>query len=138
MLAKRFPASSISVFVVSLMLSPQAAAENFGASCEMDTVKVSGRTMTGACHDVSGALVCSKLDMNTCLTNAHGQLESPGEGYFYSCRDCSNGKTTSGLFLDDPAFLHCDCSAGNNSWDWPTAVIDMSKSFRTAFWYRWD
>ncbi|KAK8118064.1 uncharacterized protein PG998_006345 [Apiospora kogelbergensis] len=78
MMPNRSVASSVAILVVGFMLSPQAAAENFGASCEMDTVKVSGRTMTGACHDVSGALVCSKLDMNTCLTNAHGQLESPG------------------------------------------------------------
>lgn len=48
------------------------------------------------------------------------------DGYFYSCRNCSNGKTSSGLLLDNPAFLHCDCHAGNNNW--PTAVIDMSKS----------
>ncbi|KAK6835976.1 hypothetical protein PG987_006471 [Apiospora arundinis] len=97
------------IAVVGLMLYAQASAENFGASCEMDTVKVSGRTMTGACHPVSGEL-----------------LESPGNGYFYSCRNCSNGKTTSGLLIDDPAFLHCDCSAGANDWNWPTAVIDMN------------
>jgi len=76
MMMKRFTASSIAV--VSLMLSSQTAAENFGASCQMDTVKVSGRTMTGACYAVSGELVCSRLDLNTCMTNANGQLQSPG------------------------------------------------------------
>ncbi|KAK7998901.1 hypothetical protein PG991_014576 [Apiospora marii] len=124
-MTKTFEAS---LFVVLglVLLSPPAAAENFGASCEMGTVKVSGRTMTGACHAVSGELVCTSLDLNGCVTNSYGQLESPGDGYFYSCRNCSNGKTSSGLFLDDPAFLHCDCHAGNNVW--PTAVIDMSTS----------
>ncbi|KAK8036123.1 hypothetical protein PG993_008737 [Apiospora rasikravindrae] len=112
---------------VGLLFSSPAAAENFGASCEMGTVKVTGRTMTGACRAVSGELVCSSLDLNGCVTNSYGQLESPGDGYFYSCRNCSNGKTNSGLFLDDPALLHCDCSAGNNNW--PTAVIDMSEYF---------
>ncbi|KAK7994698.1 hypothetical protein PG990_013471 [Apiospora arundinis] len=118
--------SNSGIAVVGLMLYAQASAENFGASCEMDTVKVSGRTMTGACHPVSGELVCSSLDLNECVTNSNGQLESPGNGYFYSCRNCSNGKTTSGLLIDDPAFLHCDCSAGANDWNWPTAVIDMN------------
>ncbi|KAK8063063.1 hypothetical protein PG997_015160 [Apiospora hydei] len=110
---------SVSLAVVGLVFSSSpAAAENFGASCEMGTVKVIGRTMTGACHAVSGELVCSSLDLNGCVTNSFGQLESPG------CRNCSNGKTNSGLFLDDPALLHCDCNAGGNNW--PTAVIDMN------------
>ncbi|KAK8054469.1 hypothetical protein PG994_009536 [Apiospora phragmitis] len=121
--------TSASLFVsLVLLLSSPAAAENFGASCEMVTVQVSGRTMTGACHAVSGELVCSSLDLNGCVTNSDGQLESPGDGYFYSCRNCSNGKTDSGLLLDDPAFLHCDCSAGDSNWNWPMAVIDMSES----------
>ncbi|KAK7959025.1 uncharacterized protein PG986_003879 [Apiospora aurea] len=115
---------SVPLAIAGLLFSSSpAAAENFGASCEMGTVKVTGRTMTGACHAVSGELVCSSLDLNGCVTNSFGQLESPGDGYFYSCRNCSNGKTNSGLFLDDPALLHCDCDAGNNNW--PTAVIDM-------------
>lgn len=72
--------SFASLLAIGLVLvpSPPAAAENFGASCEMGTVKVSGRTMTGACHAVSGELVCSSLDLNGCVTNSYGQLESPG------------------------------------------------------------
>ncbi|KAK8137330.1 hypothetical protein PG984_005270 [Apiospora sp. TS-2023a] len=126
MMMKTFITSHLLASVV-LLSRPAAAEFNFGASCEMGTVKVSGRTMTGACHTVSGELVCSSLDLNGCVTNSNGQLESPGDGYFYSCRNCSNGKTTSGgLLLDDPALLHCDCSAGSNDWNWPTAVIDMN------------
>lgn len=72
-----FSASLLVAFGLAL-LSPPVAAENFGASCEMGTVKVSGRTMTGACHAVSGELVCSSLDLNGCVTNSYGQLETPG------------------------------------------------------------
>lgn len=44
------------------------------------------------------------------------------------CFACSNDKTSSGFQIDNPTLLHCQCDPGTGaaSYNWPTAVFDIS------------
>jgi hypothetical protein len=60
-----------------------AQADNFVASCDANSVKVSGRMLTANCRNISGGLQCSKLDLNRCIKNNYGSLQADptGSGY---------------------------------------------------------
>jgi hypothetical protein len=47
------------------------------------------------------------------------------------CFGCSNEKTTSGLLIDGPTLLHCQCDpkTGAAKANWPTAVFDISRIY---------
>jgi hypothetical protein len=44
------------------------------------------------------------------------------------CIACSNDKTTSGVLIDGPTLLHCQCDpkTGAAQANWPTAIFDVS------------
>lgn len=52
------------------------------------------------------------------------------------CYGCSNAKTTSGVLIDNPTLIHCQCDpkTGAARDSWPTAIFDMSKSFVSILW----
>lgn len=84
----------IKAIIVSALVVGPVVADNFFASCDANSVKMSGRYLTANCKDVVGILQCSKLDLNRCLKNVYGSLQADqnGDGYvgsllLWSCRD---------------------------------------------------
>ncbi|OIW29394.1 hypothetical protein CONLIGDRAFT_713935 [Coniochaeta ligniaria NRRL 30616] len=122
----------INELVVSALAVSSVLADNFVASCDANSVKVSGRYLTANCKDVVGILQCSKLDLNPCLKNNYGSLqEDPkGDGPHFGdqCIACSNDKTTSGVLINGPTLLHCQCDpkTGAAQVNWPTAIFDIN------------
>lgn len=63
--------------VLALAVAANAAtALNFSSSCDANSIKVSGRTLTANCKNILGQMKCSKLDLNLCLKNRYGALEA--------------------------------------------------------------
>jgi hypothetical protein len=60
-----------------------ALAANFVASCDKDSIKVSGGTLTANCKNIFGQSRCSKLDLNRCLKNSYGTLQADPTGAGY-------------------------------------------------------
>jgi glutamyl-tRNA reductase len=71
--------SILSVLVLGLGATGAFAA-NFLGSCDANSVKVSGRTLTANCKNIFGQLKCSKLDLNRCLKNNYGRLQEDPSG----------------------------------------------------------
>jgi len=141
---------------LSTIAVSQVLADNFVASCDANSVKITGRDLTANCKDIFGNLQCSKLDLNRCLKNTYGSLqEDPkGDGYVEiiprydslvlqvamltgmvtrphfgdQCISCSNEKTTSGVLISGPTLMHCQCDpkTGAAQANWPTAIFDIS------------
>lgn len=74
---------SIKSTIFFALTATAAQADNFVASCDANSVKVSGRTLTANCRNISGGLQCSKLDLNRCIKNSYGSLQADptGSGY---------------------------------------------------------
>jgi glutamyl-tRNA reductase len=71
--------SILSILVLGLGATGALAA-NFLGSCDANSVKVSGRTLTANCKNIFGQLKCSKLDLNRCLKNNYGRLQEDPSG----------------------------------------------------------
>jgi len=78
---------SIQTTFVTLALSVGGVAADgaFLASCESASVKVRGNTMTANCKNIVGILRCSTLNLNNCLRNSYGliQTDPSGSGYVF-------------------------------------------------------
>lgn len=57
-----------------------AMAANFVGSCDANSVKLSGRTLTANCRNIVGQMRCSRLDLNRCLKNSYGSLQADPTG----------------------------------------------------------
>ncbi|KAK3308347.1 uncharacterized protein B0T15DRAFT_524213 [Chaetomium strumarium] len=122
--------------IITLWLTATAAgarAANFVASCDKDSIKVSGTTLTANCKTIFGQSRCSRLDLNRCLRNSYGTLQADPTGAGPHLRDqciqCSNGKD-GGFNVDGgPALIHCQCNPGTGAAqvNWPTAFFDTSQ-----------
>lgn len=66
--------------VFALAIAGQAMASNFIQSCEADSVTVSGHFVTAKCKTIGGTYACSKLDLNNCIKNSYGTLQSDSTG----------------------------------------------------------
>lgn len=72
--------SVINTLLVSALAASSVLADNFVASCDANSVKISGRYVTADCKDVFNNLQCSKLDLNKCLKNNYGSLQEDPKG----------------------------------------------------------
>ena len=71
--------SVLSVLVLGLGATGALGA-NFVGSCDANSAKVSGKTLTANCKNIFGQLKCSKLDLNRCLKNSYGTLQADASG----------------------------------------------------------
>jgi hypothetical protein len=124
--------SILSILVLGLSASGALAA-NFAGSCETNSIKVSGRTLTANCRNIFGQYKCSKLDLNRCLKNSYGTLQPDpsGNGAHLGdqCIQCTNGKPDNGLIVDaGPSLMYCKCNPGTGAAqaNWPTAIFDLN------------
>lgn len=123
---------AVHTLLSSALAASLVLADNFVASCDADSVKISGRYLTANCKDVFNNLQCSKLDLNQCLKNSYGSLQADptGDGPHFGdqCITCSNDATTSGLLISGPTLLHCQCDphTGAAQVNWPTAIFDIN------------
>ncbi|AEO63132.1 uncharacterized protein THITE_2043158 [Thermothielavioides terrestris NRRL 8126] len=114
-----------------------ATAANFLGSCDANSIKVSGRTLTANCKDIFGQSKCSKLDLNRCIKNNYGSLEADPTGagphLGDQCVQCSNSPQTTGFIVNGgPTLMHCQCNPGTGAAqaNWPTAMFDLSQCNR--------
>ncbi|KAB5588684.1 hypothetical protein CTheo_7877 [Ceratobasidium theobromae] len=72
----------------SLLAIAGVQADNYGASCS--ATKLQGNNiMSATCASISGSLVTSSLDLNTCIVNNSGSLACQQNGnYAASCTSC--------------------------------------------------
>lgn len=66
--------------VLLLAAATPTLAANFLGSCSADSVVIDGKILTAKCRTISGQLKCTKLDLNNCLKNTYGSLQSDPEG----------------------------------------------------------
>ncbi|KAK4153046.1 hypothetical protein C8A00DRAFT_15692 [Chaetomidium leptoderma] len=125
--------SILSVLVLGLGATGALAA-NFVGSCDGNSIKVSGRTLTANCRNIFGQLKCSRLDLNRCLKNSYGSLQADpnGSGAHIGdqCIQCNNGKPDNGLIVDGgPSLMYCKCNPGTGASqaNWPTAIFDLGQ-----------
>jgi hypothetical protein len=71
---------AVNAIVFSALAVGSATADNFVASCDANSVKISGRTLTANCKDIFGNFQCSKLDLNKCLKNTYGSIQEDPKG----------------------------------------------------------
>jgi hypothetical protein len=71
---------SVFSLVVLGLTATGALADNFAGSCDTNSIKFSGRTLTANCKNIFGQLKCSKLDLNNCLKNNYGSLQADPKG----------------------------------------------------------
>lgn len=52
-------------------------------TCDIKSVKVSGKTLTAKCKNILGQEKCNKLELNKCLKNLYGTIavDPVGAGY---------------------------------------------------------
>lgn len=66
--------------LVACVLASGVAADNFIASCNSDSVKISGKYVTANCKTITGQLKCTRLDLSNCLKNNYGSLQDDPSG----------------------------------------------------------
>ncbi|KAK4246114.1 Cyanovirin-N [Corynascus novoguineensis] len=110
-----------------------ALADNFTGSCDANSIKVSGKTLTAKCKNIFGQSKCSKLNLNKCIKNVYGRLqEDPtGAGPHYGdhCIECTNKVPDGGLIIGvEPSLIYCKCDPGTGAAkaNWPTAIFDLN------------
>ncbi|KAL2131847.1 hypothetical protein VTI74DRAFT_4561 [Chaetomium olivicolor] len=124
---------SLSSILVLGLAASGALAINFAASCDTNSIKVSGRTLTARGKNIWGQYTCSKLDLNRCIKNRYGTLQSDPAGagphIGDECINCTNGKPENGLAIDGgPSLMYCQCNPGTGAAreNWPTAIFDLN------------
>lgn len=124
--------SILTTFSLLVILVHGAKSDNFLASCNPDSVKISGTIMTASCGTLSGDVVCSKLNIGQCLKNVYGSIQNDpkreGPSISDQCFNCSNDKQTGGILVSGPSLLHCQCNPGTGAArpNWPTAIFDIN------------
>jgi len=74
---------SILCFVLANWLVSLASGDQFGTSCDPNTIQLDGLILTADCLNVVKDMTCSRLDLGKCLKNRYGSIQDDptGEGY---------------------------------------------------------
>ncbi|KAK0652804.1 hypothetical protein B0T16DRAFT_388006 [Cercophora newfieldiana] len=121
-----------SLLAAVLFIAGALAEGEFLNTCDIKSVKVSGKTLTAKCKNILGQEKCNKLELNKCLKNLYGTLavDPIGAGPSFidpnQCVSCSNEKPA-GVSGWSQSILRCRCNpgTGGSNANWPTSHFDL-------------
>ncbi|KAK0720267.1 hypothetical protein B0H67DRAFT_599805 [Lasiosphaeris hirsuta] len=127
------------LFALALSATGALAEGDFIGTCDVTSIKISGKYLSSKCKNILGAEECTKLDLNNCLKNSYGQLEADptAAGPHFTaknqCVSCTNEQPKTGFVIGGgggATLLHCLCNPGTGAAQasWPTAYFDLSQS----------
>lgn len=83
-----------------------AADGEFITTCDANTLKVTGSTLTAQCRDILGTVSCSRLDLSKCLKNSYGNLSTDPVGAGYVASQQITHKLTRHLLDGEQALFY--------------------------------
>ncbi|KAK3359478.1 hypothetical protein B0T25DRAFT_514995 [Lasiosphaeria hispida] len=124
------------LLTLALSATGGMAEGEFTGTCDVTSIKVSGKYLTAKCKNILGAEKCTTLDLNNCLKNSYGQLQADptAAGPHFTaknqCVSCTNEQPKTGFVIGGggATLLHCLCNPGTGAEQasWPTAYFDLN------------